>query len=181
MLDLGFDVDNRNEKGQTPLAAAAANGYHDKVKLLIEYNADVNRWGWFSESGLSVIEWSALHVAAFYSHIPVVDVLLKAHADANIMEYSGWTPLMVAAREGHMGLANKLIRNNALLNVVNGKGRTALHVAAYNDCLMTKILLEACADINVTDARGYTLLMLAAHKGYNEAATSTEQCISQDN
>lgn len=42
LLELGAEVDRRNDRGQTPLGGAAFKGYEDIVALLLEHGADID-------------------------------------------------------------------------------------------------------------------------------------------
>ena len=79
--------------GVTPLMYAAAGGFPDVVKYLIEKNANVNLK---HKSG-----GSALMEAATAGNTTVVQILLEAKADPFISDDDGVTALMSAAAMGH--------------------------------------------------------------------------------
>ena len=77
--------------------------------------------------------------------------------------------LFAAIRAGNIDRAREIISASpVLLSVRNERGSTPLILAAYlGDVAMTKVLVEAGADLNETDQAG-TALMGASFKGNTE-------------
>ena len=80
ILNNDFDVDVKNEFGDTPLHIAASTGYTSVVKLLLEHKADVNA---INKDGDT-----PLHLACKESYLEAVKLLLKSGADINIKNYN---------------------------------------------------------------------------------------------
>ncbi|HEX6045397.1 MAG TPA: ankyrin repeat domain-containing protein, partial [Pyrinomonadaceae bacterium] len=80
----------RDLDAATVLAWAADNGHIDIVKLLIAKGVDVNARDRDGRGN------SALICAVWSVDVPIVRLLLKHGADANVGN-SNWTPLMTAA------------------------------------------------------------------------------------
>ncbi|XP_064596705.1 oxysterol-binding protein-related protein 1-like [Liolophura sinensis] len=84
------------------LLFSARNGLLRNVRdLLLQHNngeitLDMNRIG----SKKANRGWSALHLAAYFGHCDVVDLLAQAGADVNIVNRVGDTPLHQAAFTG---------------------------------------------------------------------------------
>ena len=101
--------------------------------------------------------------AAAEGHAAVVELLLKAGADANRAARvttiedrknsdhptGGLTPLMFAARNGHEAVVRALAAAGADLKAANGDGATATVIAIVNDRFdLAKTLLDLGADPN---------------------------------
>jgi ankyrin repeat protein len=83
----------------------------------------------------------------------------------------GWTPLHLAAHFGHPLVVETLIANNADVHARSGNAmrNQPLHAAAAGRQLETsRLLLDAGADVNATQAGGYTPLHSAAQNGQRE-------------
>ena len=88
----------------TALHSAAVKRHVNVVKILLEYNADVN-------DGVT-----ALYTAAQEGHVDVVKTLLENIADVNASRHTGATALYVAAQEGHIDVVKTLLVNKADVN-----------------------------------------------------------------
>lgn len=80
------------EKGPPPLLAAVVEGDLDKVAQLLESGADTNA---VDENGNT-----ALHIAAEYDDVEMIQLLAKHGADFSIMNYRRSTPGDWAERQG---------------------------------------------------------------------------------
>jgi len=83
----------------------------------------------------------------------------------------GWTPLHLAAHYGHLDVVETLLANNADVHArsQNSMRNQPLHAAAAGRAAgVCRILLDAGADVNATQAGGYTPLHAAAQNGQRE-------------
>jgi hypothetical protein len=105
---------------------------------------------------------------------PVITQSQQSNIDAK--DETGLTALMQAAQDGTADEIKKLLKKGANLEIKDQYGWTALMyaVAAPNlavilktkpDVSPLKTLLTASADINISDSRGITPLMIAAIEG----------------
>ena len=145
----------------------------DLLRSLIAKGADVNIVG---EGGVTPLMTSVIQ-----NDVKSVNVLLKAGADVNKADFYSDTALMWAARTGHTKCLEILIESGADVNAMSHYGEaaqwdmsvdftwniedgsTALIKAAkggHDDCVDK--LIEAGADVNKADKRGFTPLIFAA-------------------
>lgn len=71
----------------------------------------------------SNLGWTPLHLATYFGHRDVMDVLLHREADVNAVNDNGDTPLHKAAFIGREDIVMLLLQNNADVNIINGEGR----------------------------------------------------------
>lgn len=164
LIDMGADVNIMLfEDYVSFLIYAAAKGYKDVVKELINRKADINKT---DKNG-----YTALMRAAVAGHAVCVDILVKAGANINITDKKGITALMLAVKHGHHDAIRQLIRGKADINLRDAEGNAALHYAiTKNDTsrdtytLKTLIkygLTEGTLDLNIRDKEKKTPLIKA--------------------
>ena len=147
------------------------------IEMATEGNiAEINR---AIEIGIEIDELgakghTALMVAAYYGHRSVVNALLAAGADPNLLSDdnglgAGMTALMLAAgsffASNRQQIAKLLIAGGADVNQRGVGGKTAIFYAAlagsgYMDCVET--LIAAGADLDLHNDRGHTVLTSVA-------------------
>ncbi len=96
--------------------------------------------------------------------------LISAGAKVNARDETGWTPLMVAAAAGCNHCVESLLKGGARVDARDDNGDTALIAAApgehqeggYPNTETIRLLIEAGADVNVSNHFGETALMWAA-------------------
>ncbi|XP_073993554.1 oxysterol-binding protein-related protein 1 isoform X3 [Rhodnius prolixus] len=125
------------------LLHASRNGDVTLVQDLIsasnegKIELDINCKG-ISKSNLG---WTPLHLASYFGHRDVVELLLDSGAEIDAVNDAGDTALHKAAFIGREDLVLLLVERNADVNVRNGEGRTAREVGAEGGD--TKKLLAA--------------------------------------
>jgi uncharacterized protein len=87
-LSINPDVNQRDDKGNTPLISAASKGQVVVIQLLIDRGADLNA---VNNSGLT-----ALHLATSSGQVASVRLLLEKGADATLRNSTGLTALDIA-------------------------------------------------------------------------------------
>lgn len=174
LIQAGADVRAANEFGSTPLAEAATVGNTAIIEALLEAGAEVDAPGADGQTALMVVARTGNTAAA--------EVLLKRGANVNAREaWRGQTALMWAAAQNQPAMVKLLIEHGAQVDArstvndwprqVSGEprrmyrpfgGLTPLLFAAREGCLAcARALIEAGANVNLTDPKGVTPLFLA--------------------
>jgi ankyrin repeat protein len=137
----------------SPLIVAAAGGYVDTVKLLLDHGAKVQPGGEGAEN--------ALTAAAESGHIAVVVLLLDRGAPMEARNATYSTALLMAT--GQLEMMRLLIARGANVNVRNKYGNAPLNAAAYaGNAEAVQLLLAHGADVNNRTRFGVTPLGAAA-------------------
>lgn len=123
MVMLGYDIDEKDSDGYTPLMIAAALGKAEFAEFLINNGANVNER---SYKGLT-----AMHRAAQEGHTQIILLLSEADALIDIPDNEGFTPLMKAIMAEKFFAVDFLIKRGAALNFRNADGRTALWMSDH--------------------------------------------------
>jgi ankyrin repeat protein len=103
--------------------------------------------------------FQALHLAAYFGRLEIVDALLAAGADPDAVAANAarLRPLHSAAAAGHAEVAERLLRAGADPNARQQGGWTPLHAAALNrDQPLEQLLLRHGADPKLTTDDGRT-------------------------
>src|SRR4029453_10287945 len=79
--------------------------------------------------------WTPLHLAAFFGHPKITEMLLAQHADvtARSRNANGNTPLHAALAGNHKLVAGLLIGRGGDVNATDAAGWRPLHLAAANN------------------------------------------------
>ena len=108
-----------------PLHAAVYSGNLEMVRILIEYDADVN--------ARDVDGWTPLYVASGSLYLQggsIVRLLLEHGADINVRTKRDQTPLHCASVYGKLEAASLLLENGVDVEAKDNDGDTALQEAA---------------------------------------------------
>lgn len=143
---------------------AARHGSVDLLKMLYEYDSDIER---VFGDGPTPLQ------SAVYGHkFANVRFLLDKGASPNTATGDS-SPLLIASRLGFPEIAEMLLGAGADPNAVeDGEGMAALHTVVVHDrdAAITRLLLKNGAEVDKTDASGRTPLLIAAEFGRVEHA-----------
>lgn len=171
-----LEADVRGFGGCTPLMIAVQYDQLDIVKLLLFRGRNASRL----TAERDDIGRTALHYAAQTGNMTVARLLLAEGASNQIADEHGITPLALAAMSGQLdvvrGLNQHALRSGAsqvLAGIDSLQSSSMLHLAVGS----TSATIEAIeavvgyllsvtdgADVNTTDANGWTVLHLAAKR-----------------
>ena len=188
----GADVNSRSDLSHTPLMYAVYYGHYEVAKILIEAGADVNA----AHSTTHTVLYHALEAPRLHAEViqllldavvnmdytpltwairyrvapEIVAMLIEAGADVNERDENGTPALNTAVRFRRNQLIDILLRSGAEINAADeSSGRTALALAVeIKDTETVKQLIEAGANLEMTDTWGNTPLMTARSKGLEE-------------
>lgn len=122
LLESGANPNVYDNNGLTPLMRTMEIGTNiDLVKVLVEFNADVNAK---TPDGKPV-----LMVYPYRNKIPAHLELIKLGADVNIRDNDGKTPLIKAVLEGNLEMVKILLDNGANKHLQDNTGTSAIDYA----------------------------------------------------
>ena len=164
-LNIGVDVNFKNNKQDTALLWAVRGGHLSVVKTLIQMHADVNHT---NDKGSSPLHW-----AVRYGFTDIAKILIeKGKANVNMRRKLGLVSLVILASAlGHADIVSLLCANGADVNTKIHGAETALHYAAaegYPEVI--EVLLKHGSEINAQNENGDTPLMLAVKSKHTAAA-----------
>ena len=189
LLKAGCDIEQQNNAGATPLAAALMNKGNGATKALIAAGANVNaenaNWGsplciaagHYNIAGLRMLleakadpnKGQPLQRAIENNNFEMAEELVKAGADAQIKLRSNWRVIHYAAQHGAESLMKTLLDQESDINIQNNGGSTALHLAvSQGEAGIVKMLLDKGARIDIEDSYGKTAYRTATERNNNQ-------------
>ena len=149
-------------RGDLDVFEASAIGDAARVELLLSADAS-------AAQATSPDGFTALALASFFGHLPVVRLLLSCGAEVNAAggNAAGYTALSGAVTAGHADVVCELLQRGADPNHRYGPGFTPLHAAAANGGAdIVRMLLGAGAKADARDGDGRTAADYARDKGH---------------
>ena len=107
-------VDTVDDRGNSALHLACANGSIGSAKVLIENHCNINLVNKKGES--------ALHWACSNGQLDCAKLLIENHSNINLVNEEGESALHMACSNGHLDCAKLLIENHCNINLVNKRG-----------------------------------------------------------
>ena len=142
LLNAGADPNTAQPEGETALMTASRTGNADAVKILLDHGAHINaKENW---RGQTALMWAVAE-----KHPAVVQLLISHGADVDarsrVFDYTGLMP-----KQGSVPM-----------NYPRGGFTALLFAARQDDLASTRALLNAKADMNLSDPDGTTPLIEA--------------------
>ena len=174
MVTSGAALNASDSYGRTPLHVAAFARQRDAIRALVKAGADLNK--------LENDRYDAVTIASVADDEESLKVLLQLGASAKqtTSRYDG-TALIAAAHLGHDGVVRQLIAAGAPLDHVNNLHWTAviesivLGDGGARHQATLKALIDAGANLQLTDRSGQTPLALAKARGYSAMVSMLEK------
>ncbi|KAJ6216580.1 hypothetical protein RDWZM_007737 [Blomia tropicalis] len=160
-----IECELKSSEKKSPLLEAAAGGFVDTIRTLIQNGADVNEKNQQNSTPLML--------ACAGGHLAAVQELFNHGAYMEDQNENGHTPLMEAASGGHVEVARFLVSRGCNINVHSNEYKeTALTLAAYKGHFeMVRFLINAGASQGTPRTEElHTALMEASMDGHVEVA-----------
>lgn len=165
---MGLMVNTVDRDGTTVLSRAAAMGYLETVRYLLQQGADVNFTDSYGASALHAAAFGALHDLGG-DELEILELLCSIKGViVDQIAKRGSTPLMSAIATGRAEAVKILLDHGAKrLDVRDDDGETPLLLAVNtrNSAILDMLLAKGNMAMNVTDQEGNTPLLLAARNG----------------
>ncbi|MPZ41201.1 MAG: ankyrin repeat domain-containing protein [Rhizobiales bacterium] len=157
----------QDSNSRTPLHVAVYQKHHAAARALLRLGANPN--------ALDAQRYDVVTIAAVHNDIEMLNIVLEGGASArNVTSPYDGTALITAAHLGHVDVVRILIAHKAPLDHANMRGWTALHEAVVlgnggpNHVATVDALVKAGADPDIKDRRGFTAIMYARQRRYDE-------------
>jgi ankyrin repeat protein len=148
LIKAGADVNNQNDFGTTVLMEAI-EGKRNRKTSLKEYKSYLKK----------IVKYILLYFSSYHQ---VVEELIEAGANVNIVDCINHSALMHSACCDNYQVAKELIKAGADVNIRGVRGHTALIYASYNgNPKIVKELIEAGADVSFSNDKNKTALTYA--------------------
>lgn len=207
LLENGSSVDERSSCKQTALHIAAQSLDLENVKVLLEFNADVNARKYNGDTPatsirdfddqnkvLTILKVLIAAGATFFDlsfekmiewsilkfgNREIVRTVLQCGIVLDYPNEHGLTALHYLAWNKHAGVLEELKDFNYDVNVRCDMKTTLLHSAAYvGNPSSVQFLLDNGVDVNVEDEDGITPLSWAMHRGmHSDSCDDYQRCI----
>ena len=166
LIQRGFDVNARDEKGQAALFLVLRDGSFKVAEALLRQpQLDID--------APNAVGETALMMAALKGHTDWARRLLERGAK---LEKTGWTPLHYAATGPEAALVAMLLDKGASINARSPNGSTPLMMAArYGSEDSARLLLARGADTGLRNERNLSAADFARSAGRDALATQLER------
>jgi hypothetical protein len=108
LIEIGADINWKNQDGETALIAACKRGHVETIGLLLAHGADANLTGKDS--------FAPIHITARRGDANSLDLLLDANTNTLVKTRNGQTALDIAKEKGHETIYSRIMRQRSSLN-----------------------------------------------------------------
>lgn len=162
LIELGLDIDTKDEYGNTPLIHAANYNCPGNVETLLKLHANHSLFN----NDLD----SALHIACAANNFEIGKILIDHNANVNADGGNKMTPLIVAIyAKASIQLIELLLKNKADINYGNSNGTPLMFAISSKNLALVKFLIDNGAKIKgYKNKSGEDTLTYAKRVGDNE-------------
>lgn len=188
-------VNARTQKGVSGVLIGTYYGQPEIVKILLAHNPQLDIFDAAATGQLEPIEalldeqpdlvnvfapdgFTPLGLAAFFNHLPIVELLLARGANVNLASQNAQRvmPLHSSVALQSLAITKTLLAHGADVNAVQEENYTPLHEAARNGQLdMVKLLLDYGATVRVLTSAGKSALVIAQEGNHSDVVALLEQ------
>ncbi|XP_054720121.1 serine/threonine-protein phosphatase 6 regulatory ankyrin repeat subunit B-like [Uloborus diversus] len=155
LLAAGFSTRLQDRRGRTPLLLALEHNNEEAAEALLDADGKNNNAQ--DKNGMTALHW-----AAMYECMTVLEKLLTLGVDARLQDREGRTALHLALIYRKMNAVEVLLDDDCGNNLQDKEGCTPLHAASRHENLkILRRMLAAGADPCLQDIRGWTPLHLS--------------------
>ena len=165
LRELGANIRAQSRSGLTALHIAVRIRSIQTIRLLLEMGLDINVRGISQNLPCEKNQQTPLHEAAEWGPEDFVSFLVTMGADIKACDSAGDTPLHNAAMRGRSNVMKTLRELGADIYARNNAHNTPLDVDKIC-CLQGILRLEDIKGLHSKRKNGFTLLMLAAKRGF---------------
>ncbi|XP_065593019.1 nuclear factor NF-kappa-B p105 subunit isoform X1 [Cyrtonyx montezumae] len=157
----------QDDNGDNVLHLSIIHLHRELVKNLLEVMPDMNYTNIINMR--NDLYQTPLHLAVITKQAEVVEDLLKAGANVNLLDRHGNSVLHLAAAEGDDKILSLFLKHqkaSSMINLCNGEGLGAIHmVVMANSLSCLKLLIAAGVNVNAQEQKsGRTALHLAVEQ-----------------
>ena len=158
LINMGADVNCRNEDRVTPLIIATEYNKIESVKAILKHSPLLDNFTIYSETSLLI--------AAKMNYLDIAEALIRAGAQIDLSDSKGVAPLHYASLYGYAEMTDMLLYYDAQINLKTNDGFSALHAAIYSGYTeVADILIQHEANMESRDNDGNTPFLIAASFG----------------
>ena len=121
LVEHGANINERDNKDETPLINACRSGNEGIIKYLVEHGADINKENKWTET--------PLFISFEEGNDDIVKYLVENGADVNKEDGYGKIPLFISCEKGNESIVKYLVEHGADVNKENGYCETSLLIS----------------------------------------------------
>lgn len=140
-VECGFNINEQNDRGKTPLHLAIEEKHYQIVEFLTESGADLS----IPDNNRD----TPLHVAAIMRGLGVIKLLLQYGSDISSKNGYGMTPLHLASQGGNLEIIRLLIKYGSDVNSQNNEGKSILGIQYINNELSHAVKILAVVAVHL--------------------------------
>ncbi|RWQ91162.1 ankyrin repeat-containing domain protein, partial [Paecilomyces variotii] len=162
LIDVGLDVNDQDDRGNTAIFHSARSGKTDTMKILLENGADVHHR---NPTFVTRNAQSALHGAVLKNATELVELLLQQEINIDARDKHGRTPLFYAVQRCRTPIVQMLLEAGADSNISEDDFTEPIlpinWAAARGFEAIVKMLLDSGANANQLDHPSQSPLLWA--------------------